>query len=158
MSCPTRRMRSCMKVVPSSHALCRARTRMRSLVFMVRSVSFSEVSFQASLQPLDEQLVAAVAGSDPDALVIGLMRVLHVHNHPFALAVAHDEVHKSLLRVLRIENVIRIKRVIAFGRMGADIIPKLARQAPQCLLLVWIRLRRLENDRLFGFNRLAQTR
>ena len=54
---------------------------------MARSVSLPEISFQVSCQTLDEQLVATGVGGDADALVIGLMRILQVHNHPLALAV-----------------------------------------------------------------------
>src|ERR1035438_1390027 len=109
---------SCTATVPSSHALCNARTRMSSLSFMARPVSLSEISFQVSCQTLDEQLVAAVAGNDPDALVIGLMRVLQVHNHPLALAVAHHEMHEALLGVLRIETVVGRSEERRVGKEG----------------------------------------
>ena len=122
---------------------------------MARSVSLSEISFQVSLQTLDEQLVAAFAGNDPDALVIGLMRVLQVHNHPFALAVAHHEMHEALLRVLRIENVIGVKRVVGRRRIGPDKIPELARQIPQRLQFIRVGLRSFKENRLFGLERLC---
>src|SRR5271157_3442997 len=99
MVLPVASARSCTTTVPSSHALCSASTRRRSLNFMTRSVSLPVISFQVSFQALDEQLVATGAGNDPDALVIGMMRVLHIHNHPLALAVAHHEMHQPLLRV-----------------------------------------------------------
>src|ERR1039458_3926438 len=140
MTLPVASACSCTATVPSSHALCSARTRMRSLSFMARPVSFSEISFQVSGQTLDEQLVAPFTGNDPDALIIGLMRVLQIHNHPFALAVAHHEMHEALLGILRIENVVGVKRVTGRRRMGADIISELARQIPQRLQLVRVGL------------------
>src|ERR1017187_5506200 len=146
MTLPLASACSCTATVPSSHALCSTRTRMRSLSFMVRSVSLSEISFQASCQTLDEQLVATFAGNDPDALVIGLMRVLHVHNYPLALAVAHHEMHEALLRVLRIENAVGVKRVAGRRRIGADKIPELARQIPQRLQFVRVGLRSFEEN------------
>jgi hypothetical protein len=57
-------------------------------------------------QPLDEELVAVSPRRWFEALVIALMRLLHIHDHPLAFLVAHDEMHVALLPVLPVEDII----------------------------------------------------
>jgi len=66
--------------------------------------------------------------------------------------------HKSLLRVLRIEGVVGIKRVVGRGRIGPDKTPEFARHIPERLQLVRIGQRNFEGDRLSGRNGFAQIR
>ena len=69
---------------------------------------FTVGSVKPVRQAFDQQFIAPFRRDGFDALVILLIRVRQFRDYPFALAVAHDELHSALLPVLAVENVIRI--------------------------------------------------
>ena len=59
---------------------------------------------QVTLQAFEQNLLAAFPRSRFDALVVSMMRVLHIHDHPLALLVTHHEMHEPLFPVFRGED------------------------------------------------------